>query len=294
MTACWRTPWLFSSRRSPPTNSSDFTAAFASSSAAETYDEVLVPRLFTPCAEILLSRLGPNPGETLLDVACGTGIVVRLAAPLLGPAGLVIGRDINEAMVVRARSHTLPLGSARMDLGVSPATPLDLDDGAVNAVTCQQGLQFFPDPDAALAEMRRCLRRGGRVGIAVWFGIEECPLWAALEAGLSEQFGAQRAADVRRPFSWPGADALTAAMTGAGFADVRLSDHTVVMHFEGGVRQAMQAIATTPFAADVNALAADDYERMMHTVMRHLGRSTGLDEIVDIPAKTLIGTGARG
>jgi hypothetical protein len=83
-------------------------------------------------------------------------------------------------------------------------------------------------------------------------------------------------------------------MAGAGFTDVHLSDHTVVMHFEGGVRQAMQAIATTPFAAGVKALGADDYERMMHTVMHHLGRSADLDETVDIPARTLIGTAARG
>jgi SAM-dependent methyltransferase len=276
------------------TNRSDFTAAFASSSAAEAYDEVLVPRLFTPCAEILLSRLGLRPGETLLDVACGTGIVVLLAAPMLGPGGLVIGRDINEAMVVRARSHALPPGSAGVALGVSPAAPLDLDDESVDAITCQQGLQFFPDPDAALAEMWRCVRPGGRAGIAVWFGIEECLLWAALEVGLAERFGAQRAADIRQPFSWPGADALTAAMTGAGFADVRLSDHTIVMHFEAGVRQAMHAIATTPFAADVSAIGADDYDRMMHTVMRHLGRSTNLDDTVDIPTRTWIATGVRG
>lgn len=276
------------------TYNSDFTAAFASSSAADTYDEVLVPRLFTPCAEVLLSRLAPRTGETLLDVACGTGIVVRLAAPLLGPAGLVIGRDINEAMVVRARTHAPPPGSARLEFGVSPAAPLDLDNESVDAVTCQQGLQFFPEPDAALAEMRRCLRPSGRVGIAVWFGIEECPLWAALEAGLAEQWGAEHASGIRRPFSWPGAGALKSAMTGAGFTDVRLSDHTVVMHFEGGVRQAMQAIAATPFAAEVNALDTADYERMMHTVMRHLERSTDLDAPVEIPARTLIGIAARG
>lgn len=275
------------------TNNSDFTAAFASPSAANTYDEVLVPRLFTPCAEILLSRLGLRPGETLLDVACGTGIVVRLAAPLLGPAGLVIGRDINEAMVVRARSHAPPPGSARLEFGVSPAAPLDLGDESVDVVTCQQGLQFFPEPDAALAEMRRCLRPGGHVGIAVWFGVQECPLWAALEVGLAEKWGAEHAAGIRRPFSWPGADALTSAMAGAGFTDLQLSDYTVVMHFEGGVRQAMQAFATTPFAAEVTALDAADYERMMHTVMRHLGRSTDLDATVDIPARTLIGTGVR-
>jgi SAM-dependent methyltransferase len=275
------------------TSNSDFTTAFASSSAAETYDEVLVPRLFNPCAEILLRRLALRSGETLLDVACGTGIVVRLAAPLLGPGGLAIGRDINEAMVVRGRSHPPPPGSARVELGVSPAAPLDLDDESVDAITCQQGLQFFPEPDAALAEMWRCLRPTGRVAIAVWFGIEECQLWAALEAGLAEQFGAEHAAGIRQPFSWPGADALTAAMAGAGFTDVRLSDHTIVMHFEAGVRQAIHAIDTTPFAAEVNALGADDYERMMGTVMRHLGRSADLDATVDIPARTWIGTGVR-
>ena len=275
-------------------NNQDFTARFASPLAAETYDEVLVPRLFTPCATMLLAHLGLRPGETLLDVACGTGIVVRLAAPLLGPAGHVLGRDINEAMVLLARRHTLPPGSASVDLGVSPAAPLDLDDESVDAITCQQGLQFFPESDAALAEMRRCLRPTGRVAIAVWFGINECPLWAALEAGLAEQYGADQAAGIRQPFSWPGGDALTAALLGAGFLHVELSDHTFVMHFEGGVRQAMRALVTTPFAAEVNALAADDYERMMRTAMRHLGRTTDVDEIVDIPARTWIATASHG
>jgi SAM-dependent methyltransferase len=253
-----------------------------------------VPRLFAPCATILLERVGLHRGETLLDVACGTGIVVRIAAPLLGPAGLVIGRDINAAMVQRALSHASPPDSARLDLGVSPAAPLDLDDGSVDAITCQQGLQFFPDPDAALAEMRRCLRPKGRVAIAVWFGIDQCPLWAALEAGLAERFGAERAAGIRRPFSWPGEDALVEGLTGAGFADVRMSDHILVMHFEEGVRQAMRALVTTPFAADVAALDGADYERMMRTVMHHLDRSTALDEVVDIPARTLIAAAVPG
>jgi SAM-dependent methyltransferase len=267
----------------------DFSAAFASPVAAETYDEVLVPRLFTPCATILLEQLGLRVGETLLDVACGTGIVVRLAAPMLGPGGQVIGRDLNAAMIEQARRHALPPGSARVVFGVSPAAPLDLDDASVDAVTCQQGLQFFPDPDAALGEMRRCLRPTGQVAIAVWFGIDECPLWAALEAGLAEQFGAEHAAGIRRPFSWPGADALAAGLDNAGFVDVRLSDHTVVMHFEDGVRQAMRALVSTPFSAEVRALDAGVYERMTHTVMRHLDRSTDPDASVDIPARTLIG-----
>jgi SAM-dependent methyltransferase len=276
------------------TTNPDFSAAFASPAAAETYDEVLVPRLFTPCATILLAQLGLRAGETLLDVACGTGIVVRLAAPMLGPGGQVIGRDLNEAMIEQARRHELPPASASVVFGVSPAAPLDVEDASADAVTCQQGLQFFPDPDAALAEMRRCLRPRGRVAIAVWFGIDECPLWAALEVGLAEQFGAERAEGIRRPFSWPGAEALATGLAGAGFLDARLSDHTVVMHFEQGVRQAMRALASTPFAADVGALDADACERMTRMVMRHLARSTDPDATVDIPARTLIGVATAG
>ena len=105
--------------------------------------------------------------------------------------------------------------------------------------------------------------------------------------------GFERAAAIRRPFSWPGADALSAGLAGAGFADVRLSDHAVVMHFEGGVRQAMQALVSTPFAADFSALDSDEHERMARTVMGHLGRSTDLDETVDIPARTLSGTAVK-
>jgi SAM-dependent methyltransferase len=272
----------------------DFAAAFSSPVAAETYDEVLVPRLFTPCATILLERLSLRAGETLLDVACGTGVVARLAAPLLGPSGQVIGRDLNEAMIVRARSHALPRGSASVVYGVSPAAPLDLADASVDAATCQQGLQFFPEPGAALSEMRRCLRPEGRVAIAVWFGIDECPLWAALEVGLAEQLGVERAAGIRRPFSWPGAAALRAELAGAGFDEIRLSDHTVGMHFEHGVRQAMRALVSTPFSAEVSALDADAYERMTRTVMRHLGRTTDADHSVDIPARTLVAVAAHG
>ena len=286
-------PLRVASRQEMSTNP-DFTAAFASPVAAETYDEVLVPRLFTPCAKILLERLGLRAGETLLDVACGTGIVARLAAPLLGPGGRVIGRDINEAMIARARSHALPRNSASVMFGVSPAAALDLADTSVDAVTCQQGLQFFPEPAAALSEMRRCLRPNGRAAIAVWFGINECPLWAALEVGLAEQFGTERAAAIRRPFSWPGPGALTAELAGAGFDEIRLSDHTVVMPFERGVRQAMRALVSTPFSAEVSALDADAYERMTRAVMRHLGRTTDADDSVDIPARTLIAVAAHG
>lgn len=271
----------------------DFTASFSAPGVADAYDDVLVPRLFAPCAVVLLARLGLTPGETLLDVACGTGIVARLAASVLSPAGRVIGRDLNEPMLERGRTYQLPPDSAPVELGVAPAAALDLPDGSVDAVTCQHGLQFFPDPVAALAEAHRVVRPGGRVGVAVWRGIEECPLWAALEVALTEPFGAARAAGIRAPFTWPGAEALTAAMSAGGFSDPLVSTHTMVMHFEHGVRHALRALDATPFAADVAALDGPTRERMAHTAARVLGAPAGLDAAVNIPARTLVATARR-
>lgn len=273
--------------------SNEFTAGFAVAGVADAYDDILVPRLFTPSTVILLARLGLRPSETLLDVACGTGIVVRMAAPVLGPTGRVIGRDLNEAMLERARRHRLPPDSATVEFGVSPAAPLDLGDGSVDTVTCQQGLQFFPDPDAAVAEMRRCLRPRGRVAIAVWRHIDECPLWAALEVGLAGYIGTERASGIRQPFSWPGEDALVAVMNKAGFSDVVVASHTVVMHFAGGVRQAVRVLDATPYAADIAVLDAAKLEHFTQTVTGALGRSRSPDEAVDIPARTLLATAVR-
>jgi ubiquinone/menaquinone biosynthesis C-methylase UbiE len=271
-----------------------FTAAFGGGGAAGAYEGVLVPRLFTPCAIALLARLGLNPGETLLDVACGTGIVPRLAAPVLGPAGLVLARDLTEQMLEVARTVALPPDSAPVEYGVAPADRLDAADATVDVVTCQQGLQFFPDAPAAVGEMFRVLRPGGRAGIAVWRHIEECPFWAAAQVAATEHLDAERAALITAPFRWPGEDALVDVLQGAGFRDVVVSTHSIVMHFELGMRHALTSLVATPLAAHLAALHSDAYEEFVHSATRALGRSAAPDDAVDIPARTLIATARRG
>ncbi|MDQ6874300.1 MAG: class I SAM-dependent methyltransferase [Actinomycetota bacterium] len=240
-----------------------FTVGFSGAGAADAYEGVLVPRLFTPCAVYLLTRLGLHPGEILLDVACGTGVVARLAAPVLGTAGRVFARDLTEAMIERGGSERLPADSAPIEYGVAPADRLDIADEAMDVVTCQQGLQFFPDAPEAVREMHRVLRPGGRVGIAVWRSIDECPLWAAAQAATAQRLDETQAAVLSAPFSWPGEEALLDVLREAGFNDLVVSTHTVVMHFDA--RDATRA----------------------------LGLSAGPDDAVEIPARTLVGTGRR-
>lgn len=270
-----------------------FTAGFRGAGAADAYESVLVPRLFTPCAIALLVRLGLNPGEILLDVACGTGIVARLAAPVLGPTGRVLGRDLTEAMLERARTERLPADSAIVEYGVASADQLDVADETVDVVTCQQGLQFFPDALAATAEMFRVLRPGGRVGIAVWRGIEECPLWAAAQVAATELLGVERGALITAPFSWPGEKPLIGVLRKAGFIDIVVSTHSVVMHFEYGMRQALTSMVATPLSPHLAALDTDVYESFVRGATRALGLSEMPEDAVDIPARTLVGTGRR-
>jgi ubiquinone/menaquinone biosynthesis C-methylase UbiE len=272
---------------------STFAAGFGGGGAAAAYESVLVPRLFTPCAIALLTRLGLAPGETLLDVACGTGIVGRLAAPVLGPTGRVVGRDLTEQMVEAARAVRLPADSAPVDYGVAPADRLDVGDATVDIVACQQGLQFFPDAPAAVAEMFRVLRPGGRVGIALWRRIEECPFWAAVRVAATEHLDAERAVLITAPFAWPGQAALVDVLGGAGFVDVVVSTHSVLMHFESGMRHALTSLAATPLGPHLAALDGEAYDSFVDAATRALGLSDTPDAPVDIPARTLVGTARR-
>src|SRR5581483_9620097 len=136
---------------------------FARPDLPAAYDAVLVPRVFDPWALRLLELVQPKPGEAAVDVACGPGTVARRLAERVGGAGRVTGADASEPMLEIARQKPVSRATARIEYVHSPAAPLALPDAAFDLVTCQHGLMFFPDRVAALSEMRRVLKPGGRV-----------------------------------------------------------------------------------------------------------------------------------
>ena len=142
-----------------------------------------IERVTRPVGELMLERLDPAPGQTVLDLAAGTGIVGFAVAQRVGDDGRVIVSDFASAMVEAAERHARDIGLDNVECRVLDAQRLELPDDAVDGVCCRWGYMLMPDPAAALAETRRVLRPGGRLSFAV-FGGPEQNAWAALPAGV--------------------------------------------------------------------------------------------------------------
>ena len=121
-----------------------------SGSAPENYERYFVPAIGAPFAADLIESAGLSPGDRVLDVACGTGIVARLAAPRVGPTGRVTGLDLNPGMLAVAASVTPP--EMAIDWREANAEAIPLPDEAFDVVFCQFGLQFMP------TSSRRCAK----------------------------------------------------------------------------------------------------------------------------------------
>ena len=173
---------------------------------AHAYERFLVPVLFAPWAERLVQLAAPGPGERVLDVACGTGIVARRAAARVGAGGggAVAGLDLNQSTLEVARAAAAQAG-ASIDWQAGDAVGLPFPDGAFEIVFCQQGLQFFPDPALALREMRRVLVPGGRLALSMWRPIRYSPGFAVLAQMLERHAGPAAAAVMHAPFAGPDA-----------------------------------------------------------------------------------------
>ena len=189
---------------------------------AEAYEQMYVPAFFSPLGKALLDRVVPTEGERVLDVACGTGILARLIHERVGAPARLAGIDINPMMVALAQALA-PFGDCQQ----GDATTLGFADAAFDVVLCQHGLMFFPDRARALAEMRRVLVAGGRLGLSTWRPLGEHP--------LSEAFvnAGRRLVDapIDLPWSLGEASQLRSLLEAAGFGDVRVETVEVTARF---------------------------------------------------------------
>src|SRR6266540_6723065 len=185
-----------------------------------------------PVTERLLERLAPARGQTILELAAGTGITGFAAAELVGPGGRVIVSDFSEAMVETAKRHAAELGLGNVEFRVLDAEQLDLPDEAVDGVLCRWGYMLMADPAAAFAETRRVLRRGGRLSCAVFAGPEQNP-WAALPSRVLQERGHMPPPGAVAPgiLALADRDRLRRLFAEAGFSDPQIEEVAFTWYF---------------------------------------------------------------
>ncbi|MCP4329258.1 MAG: methyltransferase domain-containing protein [Alphaproteobacteria bacterium] len=229
---------------------------------AESYERYQVPSVFAPLAKIFLAHVPLGPGQRVLDLACGTGIVARLAASIVGPEGRVVGIDLNEGMLEVARRHS-PEGAAPIEWHRGDVAALPMPESACDVALCQQGLQFFPDKAAALAEMYRVLCPGGWLALCVWRSIDHSPCATAAADGLRHHIGVEAATRIGAPFVLGDAATLRALVAAAGFRDIDITAAVLTRRMLPPAESIPGFLASTPVGPDITALEEPARERMI-------------------------------
>ncbi len=253
-------------------------------SAAEIYEEFFVPALFQQWTPIMADAAGIKAGQRVLDVACGTGVLAREAAGRVGGGGLVTGLDRNEGMLAMARRV-----APAVEWKAGRAEQLPFPDASFDAVVSQFGLMFFDDRVQALREMRRVLKPGGRLAVAVWDRLENSPGYAAMAGLLERLFGRRIAGELHAPFALGDAEALRALFAEAGLGTAKVATHAGTARFpsiEAWVRTDVKGWTLADLIDD------DQYALLLREASVALRRYAKADGIVMFEAPALIVTAA--
>jgi ubiquinone/menaquinone biosynthesis C-methylase UbiE len=238
----------------PSVSYRDFTGT-----GAENYQRHFVPAIATPASASLLATADLQAGERVLDVACGTGVIARLAAEAIGPAGMITAIDLAPDMIEVARATPAPAEPA-IDWHVGDAATLPFPDNTYDAVLCQMGLMFMADRAAAVAEMRRVLVPDGRVVLNTPGAIQS--VFEIMERALVEHISADLGGFVRAVFSMHDPEALATLLRDAGLRDVTATVEQATLRLPAPAEFLWQYINLTPMGPLV-AQAPEDSKTAM-------------------------------
>jgi len=253
--------------------------------AAQRYERCVAHYILGPWAPLLVETAGIVSGERVLDVACGTGVVARIAAERAGITGKVVGLDLNPGMIAVAQTLPPPAG-AKIEWLTRSALDLGLEDGSFDAVLCQQGLQFFPDKLTALREMRRVLRRDGRIALSVWSstGHYNSAVGRALEQFVGHDTAHRFCASRQAPTK----EELLQLVNDAGFADGEIHLAHLNIRLPRIDQFALEHLAATPVASVIAAADAETRAMIGAIVMHQLERYADAAGAVTYPEETYV------
>ncbi len=245
-------------------------------SIVEVYDTELVPLIFEPYAEDLVTRLATRRPSRVLEIAAGTGVVTRAMAKRLPPAVAIVATDLNQAMLDRAST----VGTTRpVEWRQADALALPFADGTFDAVVCQFGAMFFGDRPKAFGEVRRVLTAGGAFLFNVWDRIEANEVADVVSSRLAAMFPADPPRFLARtPYGYHDTAAIARDLSAGGFARPPVINTVAARSRAPSARSAAAAFCQgTPLRNEITTRAA-----------------SRLDEAVDAVAESLAGRFGRG
>lgn len=243
--------------------------------AAEVYEDRFVPALFGEWAPHLIDIAGVAPGRSVLDVACGTGIVARAAADALDERGRVVGLDINEGMLAVARRLRPDIDWQQGD-----AADLPFPDASFDVVLCQAALMFFPDRAQALREMARVVTDDGTVGIQVWGSLDSQPGYGPF-IDVAARHAGPEAIDLLSAYWVLGDLDLIAALLEAGGLEVTATRTRVGTARFGSIDELVKTeVTSTPL---IDRISDDVYRKILDDSRAALASFVSEEGVAEIP-----------
>ena len=218
------------------------------------YDRELVPWLFEHWGEPMVDLVAPVPSSRIVDLACGSGLIVRHLLGRLDDSGTVHGVDIDSAMLTYASAT---VDDRRVSWHQSDAARLPFENNSVDRVSCHQGLQFFPDRLAALAEVRRVLKPGGGLAVATWGRLGDNPWPNALSRAVGRLLGEDAAAGMSVVCDLGDPLEVGELLREAGFEEIRVEQQErMASHSDVRVAVAGQ-LSALPSGSAIDELSAE-------------------------------------
>jgi SAM-dependent methyltransferase len=223
--------------------------------AAEVYEASFVPAVFAGWAPHLVEAAGVAPGQAVLDVACGTGVVARTAADRLGGRGRVVGLDLNQGMLTVA-------GRLRPDIEwrQGDAADLPFEAASFDVVLCQAGLMFFPDRAGALREMARVATPAGTVAVQVWDQLQAQEGFGAMYAAFTRHLGPAASQLENAYWALGDLDLVRSLFEAAGLEVGATRTRTGTVSFPSASAAVTTELEATPLAGRVDE---DTYRRVL-------------------------------
>ncbi len=189
-------------------------------SVPRTYHTYLGPLIFQDYAKDLARRLAVKPGERVLELACGTGIVTRELVRGVGGGASVMATDLNPAMLEVAKPE---VGDGKVEYQAADACSLPFADRSFDAIACQYGVMFFPDKVKSMREARRVLKPGGRYAFNVWDSLEHNPIAKMVHETLAAMYPANPPTFLgSTPYAWFDRTEIERVVRAGGFERCRI------------------------------------------------------------------------